>query len=59
MNNWAGMAEPDPPFMAMLEKSMGRHDADEVMKSIDDCVKREWTETISYRPDLSYQPSMK
>ena len=56
MNGWADLAEPDPPFRAMLEKAMGRHDAEAIMHSIDQSIQREWTETIRFRPDLSYIP---
>ncbi|HTR65640.1 MAG TPA: hypothetical protein VMH85_07700, partial [Terriglobales bacterium] len=57
MNGWADLAEPDPPFRAMLEKAMGRHDAEAIMHSIDQSIQREWTETIRFRPDLSYIPA--
>ena len=54
MNGWADLAEPDPPFPAMLEKAMGRHDAEAVMHTVNECIQKEWTETILFRPDLSY-----
>jgi len=59
MNGWADLAEPDPPFRAMLEKGLGRHDTQAVLHSVDEAVKREWTETIRFRPDLSYIPAGK
>jgi hypothetical protein len=54
MNGWADLAGPEPEFPAMLEKAVGRHDAEALMHSVYQTVKREWTETIRYRPDLSY-----
>jgi len=59
MNGWADMAEPDPPFPAMLEKAVGKHDAEALMHAIDNSIKREWSETIRYRSDLSYHPASK
>ena len=57
MNGWAGMAEPEPSFGAMLEKAVGKHDADALTHTFDSCVHKEWAETIRYRPDLSYVPA--
>ena len=59
LNGWADMAEPNPSFDAMLEKAVGRHDAESLMHSFDETIRREWTETIRFRPDLSYIPAMK
>ena len=44
MNGWADLADPDPPFDTMLEKAMGKHDAQALMHSVDDAVQKEWTE---------------
>jgi len=57
MNGWAGMAEPEPSFGAMLEKVVGKHDADSLTHTFDSCIHKEWAETIRYRPDLSYVPA--
>jgi hypothetical protein len=57
MKGFADMAPADPPFPAMLEKAVGRHDAAELMKSVDRCVKSVRTEIVRYRPDLSYLPT--
>ncbi|HUK23839.1 MAG TPA: hypothetical protein VLV49_04610 [Terriglobales bacterium] len=53
-DNWADMAEPTPSFSEMLEKTLGRHEADMLMQSFDKTVAREWSEIAVYRPDLSY-----
>lgn len=59
MSGWADLAEPTPSFGAMLEKALGKHDADAITHSFDHTIQREWTETIRYRPDLSYVPASK
>jgi hypothetical protein len=59
MKGFADLAPPDPPFPAMLEKALGQYEAQEVMKSIDRCVKSARSEIIRYRPDLSYAPAAK
>lgn len=56
---WEGMADPEPSFPAMLEKALGRHEAEEVMHEIDKSVEREWNEVVRYRADLSYRPAGK
>jgi hypothetical protein len=56
-DNWADMAEPTPSFDAMLEKAVGRHDADMLEHTFDKTVAREWSEMTMYRPDLSYVPT--
>ncbi len=57
MKGWADLAGPNPSFPEMLEKAVGRHDAEFLMHGVDKNVKREWTETIRYRADLSYVPA--
>ena len=59
MNGWADLAGPEPEFPMMLEKAVGRHDAEALLHAVDNNIKREWTETIRYRPDLSYVPGHK
>ena len=59
MNGWADLAEPDPPFNSMLEKAMGRHDAEAILHTLNQNTKRISTETIRFRPDLSYIPAGK
>jgi hypothetical protein len=56
LNGWGDLAEPNPSFDAMLQKAAGKHDADALIHSFNSSVKREWTETIRYRPELSYVP---
>jgi hypothetical protein len=56
MKGWADLAAPNPSFMEMLRKAVGEHDAEALSHTFDKCVRREWTETIKYRADLSYQP---
>jgi hypothetical protein len=57
LNGWADLAEPTPSFDSMLEKAVGKHDASGLIHSFDGSVKREWTETIRLRPELSYMPA--
>lgn len=54
LNGWSDLAEPTPGFVQMLEKATGRHDAEMLLHSADSAIQREWTETIRYRPELSY-----
>jgi len=56
MNGWADLAEPDPSFDAMMEKTVGKHDADALSHVFDTSIQKEWTETIRFRPELSYIP---
>jgi hypothetical protein len=58
-DNWASMAEPDVSFDAMIEKAFGRHEAEVVTKSIDNSVARQWSEMLTFRPELSYMPAGK
>ncbi len=55
-DNWASMADLEPSFDAMLEKALGRHEAEAVTKSFDHSVAKQWSEMLTYRPDLSYMP---
>jgi hypothetical protein len=57
--NWADMAEPDPPFPVMLEKAFGRHEAEELMEAVGKAVAHQWTEMVTLRADLSYMPNSK
>jgi hypothetical protein len=59
MKGWADLAEPNPSFRGMLEKAVGKHDADVLIHSFNHTIEHEWTETIRYRPDLSYVPAPK
>lgn len=59
LRSWADMKEPEPSFDMMLEKALGKHEAEEVMKSVDRATKRQWSEIIVYRPDLSHIPAKK
>jgi len=59
MNGWADLAPPELPFGAMMEKAVGKHDADAISHTFDACLQKEWSETIRFRPDLSYLPAMK
>jgi hypothetical protein len=53
-SSYADMEEPEPSFPAMLEKAVGRHDAQELMQSVDKSVSHFSSELLTYRPDLSY-----
>lgn len=57
LKGWAEMEDPETPFPAMLEKAYGRVEAQAIFESFDRTVKRQYTETIRYRPDLSYAPA--
>lgn len=58
-NSWADMAPPEVSFQAMLEKAYGKAEAESLSQSLDKSIKREWSETLVYRPDLSYRPAAK
>lgn len=59
MNGWADLADQEPSFDAMMEKTVGKHDADALSHAFDTSIQKEWSETIRFRPDLSYMPAMK
>lgn len=58
LRGWADMEEGDPPFPAMLEKAYGRTEAQAILESFSHSVKKQWSEVIRYRPELSYVPAM-
>lgn len=58
-NSWAEMAPQEVSFGAMLEKAYGRQEAESLLGSLGKSVRREWSETIIHRPDLSYRPAAK
>ncbi len=58
-NSWAEMAEPEVSFDAMLEKAFGRQEAESLVRTLDKTIQREWSEMLTYRPDLSYRPTTK
>ncbi len=58
-NSYAEMAPPEVSFEAMLEKAMGREDAQALQRTISNSIRREWSELITYRADLSYRPAAK
>jgi len=53
-DNWADMAGPDLGFDAMLEKALGKHEAEALTHDLFKTIAHEWTEMLVYRPDLSY-----
>lgn len=55
-NSFAEMADPEPSFPVMLEKALGRHDAEELMHGLDKSIAKQSSELLTYRPDLSYRP---
>jgi hypothetical protein len=58
-NSYAEMAPQEVSFEAMLEKAYGREDANALLRSLEKTIKRQWSEIIVYRPDLSYRPAAK
>jgi len=56
MNGWADLAPVEPSFDAMMEKAVGKHDADALTHTFDSSIQKEWSETIRFRPELSYIP---
>lgn len=57
-NSWADFEEkPDvKPFRDMVKDAFGQSEADSILDRIDNSVQKETTETIQFRPDLSYMP---
>jgi len=57
-NNWADFEDkPDvKPFRDMLKEAFGQAEADSIVDRIDRSVEKETSETIQFRPDLSYLP---
>ncbi len=58
-NSYADMAPPEVSFNAMLEKAFGREEAESLQRKFGNSVRREWTEILVYRADLSYRPAAK
>lgn len=56
LKGWADMEEPDPSFPMMLEKAYGRTEATAILDGLNHITRSTRTETIRYRPDLSYSP---
>lgn len=56
-NSWADMANPELSFDAMLEKAVGKHEADELTQTFNKSLAHTWSEVLVYRPDLSYRPA--
>lgn len=59
MNGWADLAEPEPSFDTMLKNAVGPEEFANLMQGITKSIKRQWTEVIRHRPDLSYKPAAK
>jgi hypothetical protein len=57
-NSWADFADkPDvKPFREMLKEAFGQAEAESIVDRIDHSVEKESSETIQFRPDLSYLP---
>jgi hypothetical protein len=55
--SWADMKEPEKPFMAMLEETIGRPEAQSVMASLRECVRVQRSALARFRPELSYTPN--
>jgi len=55
-DNWAGMKGPEEKFEAMLERALGRPEADAIMKKWNKIVISEKSFIYAFRPDLSYMP---
>jgi len=57
-NSWADFEDkPDvKPFRDMLKEAFGQAEADSIVDRIDHAVEKEMSETIQFRPDLSYLP---
>lgn len=45
------------PFRDMLKEAFGQAEADSIVKRLDASIEAEWSETVEFRPDLSYMPS--
>lgn len=55
----ADFEEPELTFPAMLEKALGRGEAEMVYKGFDKSIHCERSQIIGYRADLSYTPAKK
>jgi hypothetical protein len=56
-NSFADMAEPEVSFAGMLTKAFGSYEAGVTLDAIVQASKRQWSELIAYRPDLSHVPA--
>jgi hypothetical protein len=54
--SWAEMEDLDPSFPQMLEKGLGRHDAEAILQTLNKSIASQRSELLRYRPDLSYVP---
>jgi hypothetical protein len=54
-NGFADLAEPETPFPKMLEKSLGRSEAESILKTLGESVREQTSELVRYRADLSYR----
>ena len=54
--NWADVEGPELSFPAMLEKGLGKSEAEEVLKMFDESIEKEIATMYAYRADLSYVP---
>jgi len=54
--SWADMAEPETPFRAMMEETIGRQETEAVMAGLRKCVREQHSGLARLRPELSYMP---
>ena len=54
---WADFKDPEMGFSQMLQKAFGRHDAETILEKFGKAVKRERSEIVLRRADLSYTPA--
>jgi hypothetical protein len=57
-SSWADFEDkPDvKPFRDMLKEAFGQAEADSIVDRLDHSIEKESSETIQFRPDLSYLP---
>jgi hypothetical protein len=54
--NFAGFEEPEPTFIALLQKAFGPAETQMIIHGFDKAIHCERSEIIGYREDLSYIP---
>ncbi len=57
--SWTSMKGPELSFGAMLEKALGRDEAQAILTGFDAAVRTERSELARFRPELSYLPARK
>ena len=54
--NWAEFQPPDKTLDVLLEEAYGKKEGAAILAALRKAVRSVYSETIKYRPDLSYIP---